>query len=94
MMQSLILAMLLKSLMNDGQHEPLISEDLFNEVQNLLKQHSQERKFSTNSKESSLLTGLIYDDMGNRMTPTHGNKKGKWFNDIVPKCVHFCFRIF
>jgi hypothetical protein len=69
----------------DGQHEPLISEDLFNEVQNLLKQHSQERKFSINSKESSLLTGLIYDDMGNRMTPSHGNKKGKRYRYYITK---------
>ena len=69
----------------DGQHEPLISEDLFNEVQNLLKLHSQERKFSTNAKDGSLLTGLIYDDMGNRMTPSHGNKKGKRYRYYITK---------
>ena len=61
----------------DGQHEPLVSEELFNKVQKLLRLHSQERKYSTNAKDGSLLTGLIYDDMGNRMTPSHGNKKGK-----------------
>ena len=69
----------------EGQHEPLVSEDLFEKVQNLLKLHSQERKFSTNAKDGSLLTGLIYDDMGNRMTPSHGNKKGKRYRYYITK---------
>lgn len=74
-----------KNRIYDGQHESLVSEELFERVQELLKLHSQERKFSTNAKDSSLLTGLIYDDMGNRMTPSHGNKKGKRYRYYITK---------
>lgn len=63
----------------DGQHEPIISEELFNNVQNLLKANSVQRKHSTNAKTGSLLAGLLFDDKGNKMSPSYSNGNNKHY---------------
>jgi DNA invertase Pin-like site-specific DNA recombinase len=58
-----------------SDHPPLISVDLFDSVQAKLAQNlnrSDLRKSSTNA----LLAGRIFDDRGNRMSPSHAVKKG------------------
>lgn len=67
----------------DGQHEPIISTELFEQVQDLLKSNAVIRKHSTNAKEGSLLTGLLFDDKGNRMVPSHSNKSGRRYRYYV-----------
>lgn len=58
-----------------GEHEPIIEQDLFDRVQAQLNEnlngHRRKREQS-----NALLLGLIFDDRGNRMSPTHGQKKG------------------
>lgn len=67
----------------DGLHVPIISEELFNDVQNLLKANSVERKHATNAKNGSLLAGLIYDDIGNKMSPSASNANNKHYRYYV-----------
>ncbi len=71
----------------EGLHEPIISEELFNDVQNLLKANSVERKHATNAKNGSLLTGLIYDDIGNKMSPSASNSKNKHYRYYVSQAI-------
>lgn len=71
----------------DGLHEPIISEELFNDVQNLLKANSVERKHATNAKNGSLLTGLLYDDIGNKMSPSASNANNKNYRYYVSMAI-------
>ena len=68
-------------------HDPIISEELFNNVQNLLKANSVQRKHSTNAKSGSLLAGLLYDDKGNKMSPSYSNGKGKQYRYYVSQAI-------
>jgi site-specific DNA recombinase len=55
-----------------GEHEPVISCELFNAVQARLVQNEAGKRHWWGSE--ALLIGRIYDDQGNRMTPSHVNK--------------------
>lgn len=61
----------------DGQHKPIIDIETFNTVQNLLLKNATNKKHALYSKDGSLLTGLLFDDVGNKMSPSHSNKNGK-----------------
>ena len=71
----------------DGLHEPIISEELFNKVQNLMEANAVERKHSTNAKTGSLLAGLLYDDKGNKMSPSYSSGKGKQYRYYVSQSI-------
>jgi DNA invertase Pin-like site-specific DNA recombinase len=58
----------------DGQHEAIVNGDLWNEVQDKLRLHGVARRSGTNAKEPSMLTGMVEDDTGRRMKPTHAVK--------------------
>lgn len=58
-----------------GEHEPILQRDLFEEVQTLLEQNRVARKESIVRESPGLLTGLIFDDRGNAMTPQLSRKK-------------------
>mgnify|MGYP000184974893 CR=1 FL=1 len=66
-----------------GQHEPIIDEALWNEVQAALAENRVERTTRSKAIAPSLLTGLVYDDSGERMSPTHANKKGTRYRYYV-----------
>jgi site-specific DNA recombinase len=56
-----------------GEHEPIIDRDIFEKVQQLFESHGINR--SRRSHESgALLKGLIFDDCGNRMSPSFSIK--------------------
>jgi site-specific DNA recombinase len=58
-----------------GEQQPIIDRDLFDAVQaKLLEQ--QNNHVRTRAKSDALLMGLIFDDRGNRMSPSHVRKKG------------------
>jgi len=69
----------------DGQHEAIIDQDLWDKVQAKLKQNAVNRKLGVNSKSQNLLTGLLYDQSGKRLTPSHANKKGVRYGYYVSK---------
>jgi hypothetical protein len=58
-----------------GEHPPIVDGSLFEAVQERLKEKAITRRtFRTQSP--AVLMGLLYDDRGNRMSPSHANKKG------------------
>lgn len=65
-----------KGTVHPGLHEAIIEEDLWNEVQDVLAKNRIERMTQSTATAPSLLAGLVYDGNGERMVPTHANKKG------------------
>ncbi len=66
-----------------GLHEPIIDEELWNAVQTALSENRVERVTRSTAAAPSLLAGLVYDDRGERMSPTHANKKGTRYRYYV-----------
>jgi site-specific DNA recombinase len=58
-----------------GEHEPIIDRDTFDKVQQLIKSHSVSRS-GRRHESGALLKGLIFDDRGNRMSPSFSVKGG------------------
>jgi len=66
-----------------GEHAPIIDEALWHEVQRTLATHRLARATGAGASQVSLLAGLLHDDAGVRMTPTHANKKGTRYRYYV-----------
>ena len=60
----------------DGEHQAIIDKPLFDQVQASLAAGAGERRSPTNRTDSHLLTGLIFDEDGNRIRTAHTNRKG------------------
>jgi site-specific DNA recombinase len=60
-----------------GQHEPIVSKQLWDQVAARLKQNNQARRSASSGATASPLTGLLFDSSGVRFTPTHSLKNGK-----------------
>jgi site-specific DNA recombinase len=58
-----------------GEHEAIIDRATFEQVQGLLKSNSQGRKVKR-SDSGALLQGKLFDDKGNRMSPSFSSKNG------------------
>jgi DNA invertase Pin-like site-specific DNA recombinase len=58
-----------------GEHAPLVDRETFDQVQDLLKSNRVERRLRR-SANGAMLTGLIFDDCGNRMSPSFSTKQG------------------
>jgi hypothetical protein len=58
-----------------GEHAPIVDRETFDQVQNLLRSNSIERRWRR-SASGALLTGLLFDDRGNRMSPSFSTKRG------------------
>lgn len=60
----------------DGEHEAIISEEQFREIQEQLARKAPKRSHPINNPDTHLLTGILFDETGDRLSPTHANKKG------------------
>ncbi|MGE0036705.1 MAG: recombinase family protein [Xanthobacteraceae bacterium] len=69
-----------------GEHEPILDRDLFDAVQAKLKAGAVTRRLRLKAS-SAILAGRIYDDRGNRMSPTHANKLGVRYRYYVSQAV-------
>jgi site-specific DNA recombinase len=65
-----------------GEHEPILSRDLFEAVQARRATNSVARQVRLRGS-ASILTGRLFDDRGNRMSPTHANKRGARYRYYV-----------
>ncbi len=66
-----------------GLHDAIIDEALWDEVQAALAENRVERVTRSKAAAPSLLAGLVYDESGERMSPTHANKKGTRYRYYV-----------
>jgi site-specific DNA recombinase len=58
-----------------GQHQPIITKETFDAVQELMKSNSVRRARQRHDNKA-LLTGFLFDDQGHRMSPTFSLKRG------------------
>ena len=66
-----------------GLHEAIVDETLWNEVQLALVENRVERVNRSTAASPSLLASLVHDESGDRMSPTHANKKGTRYRYYV-----------
>ena len=69
-----------------GEHAPILERELFDAVQAKLAERAVRRKMRR-SRSPSLLTGLIFDDRNNPMSPSHANKKGVRYRYYVSQAL-------
>jgi len=66
-----------------GQHEAIVGADLWSMVQVKLAANRKARSLAIGAEAPSLLSGIIFDSDGNRMTPTHANKRGRRYRYYI-----------
>lgn len=67
----------------DGAHEPIVDAEFFSSVQALLKEQGPKRRSRSNAADLHLLTGLIFDETGDRLSPAYANNHGKRYRYYV-----------
>jgi hypothetical protein len=70
-----------------GEQEPIVPHDLFEAVQEELSAKAHGRG-AQRINQSSLLVGLLFDDRGNRMTPTTSKKGGARYRYYTSAALH------
>ena len=67
-----------KGQVHEGQHPPIVDQDLWDRVQQSLREHlGSARTKRTRQSSEALLAGKLFDDRGNRMSPTWARKGSK-----------------
>jgi hypothetical protein len=66
-----------------GLHKAIIDQATWEAAQTLLAANAPRRGRSTNAQEPSLLTGLIFDETGDRLSPSHAVKDGRRYRYYV-----------
>ena len=69
----------------DGEHEAIIDQALFDEVQSIFAVNRSDNALGKKSRNPSLLAGLITDPDGRPMTPTHASTGSKRFRYYVTR---------
>ena len=72
-----------KSLRYPGQHEPLLDRALWDSVQQQLRTQAPERRAGQGRASASFLKGKLFDETGDRLTPSHAVKGGRRYRYYV-----------
>ncbi|SFN25109.1 Site-specific DNA recombinase [Nitrosospira briensis] len=70
-----------------GQHAPIIDRTVWDAVQAKLTDNRQGNKLRGKAKSPSLLAGLVWDEHGNRLTPSHSKKGSRRYRYYVAECL-------
>ena len=68
-----------------GEHKAIVDKALWDMVQAVLAENRINRTKGADAKYPSLLAGLVFDDSGERLTPTHAVKKGTRYRYYVSR---------
>jgi DNA invertase Pin-like site-specific DNA recombinase len=68
-----------------GEHETVVDEALWNTVQAILSENRVDRANGKTGHQPNLLTGILFDTHGGRMSPTHANKKGTRYRYYISR---------
>ncbi len=66
-----------KGIAHPGQHPAIIDLELWTAVQTRLAENLRGHRHRTNALDPSLLTGMVFDDQGVRLQPSHATKGSK-----------------
>ena len=67
----------------EGAHDAIIDRENWDSVQAQLEMNAANRRTATNAKSPSLLSGLLRDEDGRRLIPSHTSKAGKRYRYYV-----------
>jgi DNA invertase Pin-like site-specific DNA recombinase len=70
-----------------GEHEAILDRQTFDRVQELLKSNTIKRRIKF-SESGALLQGKLFDDNGNRMSPSFSSKNGVRYRFYVSTALH------
>jgi DNA invertase Pin-like site-specific DNA recombinase len=68
-----------------GEHEAILDRALWEQAQAVLKENQVSQKTGARVKNASLLAGLLWDEQGERLSPSHAVKKGKRYRYYVSR---------
>src|SRR6202035_233555 len=71
---------------HDGLHDPIVDQETWDRVQRMLAEHAQ-RTAGNCQNSDALLAGKLFDDRGNRMSPSHAAKGGRRWRYYVSQAV-------
>ncbi len=66
----------------EGEHKPILDLEIWKQAQSILRLNRHQNINKVHARERSLLAGLLFDDHGNRMSPSHtkkGNKRYRYY---------------
>jgi site-specific DNA recombinase len=66
-----------------GEHPAIVDKPLWDDVQAVLAANRVERANGARTSHPSLLTGMVFDEAGERLTPTYAVKKGTRYRYYV-----------
>ena len=75
-----------KGQIHEGIHDPIVDNETWDQVQRLLAEHAQHRAGSRQDSDA-LLAGKLFDDRGNRMSPSHAAKGGRRYRYYVSQAI-------
>ena len=68
-----------------GEHPAIVDKALWDQVQAMLAENRVNRATGSDAKHPSLLVGLVFDENGERLTPSHAVKKGTRYRYYVSR---------
>ncbi|QMU61179.1 MAG: hypothetical protein GKR92_05475 [Gammaproteobacteria bacterium] len=71
----------------DGQHPAIVELKVWKQTQSILRINHHESINKTHALERSPLAGLLFDDRGHRMTPSHSKKGNKRYRYYVSQAL-------
>ena len=74
-----------KSQVHEGQHEPIIDPARFDAIQAQLMDKSAKPRSKPAASYPSPLAGKLFDETGDRLTPSHASKGGKRYRYYVSR---------
>ena len=69
----------------NGQHDGILDRELWDKAQQLLQNQAPSRSSKTNIDRRCLLTGLIFDETGDRLCPTYAKRNGRILSYYISK---------
>lgn len=74
-----------KVITHDGQHDAIIDQALWQQVQQQLQQNASVKEKRGRKTAPSMLSGKLFDESGRGLTPSHANKQGKRYGYYISR---------
>jgi hypothetical protein len=66
-----------------GEHQPIVDRKLWDRAHAVLKQSPRQRAATSRAQTPALLKGLIFDEYGAAMSPTHTRRRGRLYRYYI-----------
>src|SRR6202030_2972209 len=74
-----------KGVRHPGLHQPIIDRELWDSTQLMLRSHAAQRSTRTRKSSANPLTGKLFDDSGQSLTPSHAVKGERRYRYYVSR---------